>query len=132
MLQTTIAQISQIAKIFSKFDRKDSSSIKSVQELFSVTMSNLAYLKANFCGISRSITRFETVGMQLCDAINNVKQTESELSRVQGEVTNKVNAKLQSVLERNPGYSPCVKFLIFYVEMKQNWAEMNKDFLPTI
>jgi hypothetical protein len=34
-----------------------------------------------------------------------VKQTESKLSRVQGEVANKVNAKLQSVLERNPGYS---------------------------
>jgi hypothetical protein len=43
---------SQIEKICSKFDRKDSSSIKSVQELFSVTMSrNLAYIKANFCGI---------------------------------------------------------------------------------
>ena len=48
------------------------------------------------------------MGIQLCDAIKNVKQTESELSRVQGEVANKVNAKLQSVLERNSGYStPC-------------------------
>jgi len=43
----------EIEKIFNKFDRKDSSSIKSVQELFSVTMSrNLAYIKANFCRIS--------------------------------------------------------------------------------
>jgi hypothetical protein len=87
-------------KIFSKFDRKDSSSIKSVQELFSDTMSrNLAYIKPNFCGISKSTTHLETVGIQLCDVINIVKQTESELSRVQGEVANKVNAKLQSVLE---------------------------------
>jgi hypothetical protein len=67
-------------------------------------------MKANFCGISKSITRPETMGIQLCDAINNVKQTESELSRVQGEVANKVNAKLQSVLERNPGYSTLCKF----------------------
>jgi hypothetical protein len=65
----------------------------------------LAYIKANFCGISKSITRLETVGIQLCDAINIMKQTGSELSRVQGEVANKVNAKLQSALERNPGYS---------------------------
>jgi hypothetical protein len=101
---------SEIEKIFNKLDRKDSSSIKSVQELFSVTMSkNLAYIKANFCGILKSITRLETVGIQLCDAINIVKQTESELSRVQGEVANKVNAKLQSVLERNPGYSTLCK-----------------------
>ena len=34
-----------------------------------------------------------------------VKRTERELSRIQGEIANKVNAKLQSVLERNPGYS---------------------------
>jgi len=102
---------SQIEKIFIKFDRKDSSSIKSVQEFFSVTISrNLAYIKANFCGISKSITRLETVGTQLCDVINIVKQTESELSRVQCEVANKVNAKLQSVLERNPGYSTLCKF----------------------
>jgi hypothetical protein len=66
---------------------------------------NLAYIKAYFCEISKSIPRLETVGIQLCDAINIVKQTESGLSRVQGEVANKVNAKLQSVLERNPGYS---------------------------
>jgi hypothetical protein len=70
---------------------------------------NLAYIKANFCGILKSITRLETVGIQLCDAINIVKQTESELSRVQGEIANKVNAKLQSVLERNPGYSTLCK-----------------------
>jgi hypothetical protein len=60
---------------------------------------NLVYIKANFCEISKSITRLETVGTQLCDAINILKQTGSELSRVRGEVTNKVNAKLQSVLE---------------------------------
>jgi hypothetical protein len=45
----------------------------------------------------------------LCDAINIAKQTERELSRVQGEVARKVNAKLQSVLERNPGYSTLCK-----------------------
>jgi len=49
------------------------------------------------------------VGIQLCDAINIVKQTESELSRVQGEVANKINTKLQSVLEQNPGYSTLCK-----------------------
>jgi hypothetical protein len=91
---------SEIEKIFNKYDTKDSSSFKSVQELFSVTMSrNLAIIKPNFCGISKSITRLETVGIQLCDAINLVKQTESELSRVKVKVPNKVNPKLQSVLE---------------------------------
>ena len=44
------------------------------------------------------------MGIQLCEATHIVKQTESELSGVQGEVANKGNAKLQSVLERNPGY----------------------------
>ena len=81
-----------------------------MQELFSVTVSRkLAYIKANFCGISKPITRLETMGIQLCDSINTVKQTESELLQVQGKVANKVNAKLQSVLERNPGYSTLCK-----------------------
>jgi hypothetical protein len=70
---------------------------------------NLAYIKAIFCRISKSITRLETLRIQLCDAINTVKQTESELSRVQGKVANKVNAKLQGVLERYPGYSTLCK-----------------------
>ena len=90
---------------------------------------NLAYIKANSCGISKSITRLETVGIQLCDAINIVKQTESELC---GEVANNVNAKLQMCLNEILDIQPCVKFLTFYVEMKQNWTEMNKDFLPVI
>jgi hypothetical protein len=141
--------------------------------MFSVAISrNLTYIKANFCGISNSITRLETLKLcvysfffnilikficniyihslryrivqklflvnqfpaehslceedtvlppqvtegtavkkwhkrkntaaeciQLCDAIHIVKQTESELSRVQGKIPNKVNAKLQSVLD---------------------------------
>ena len=70
---------------------------------------NLAYIKANFCAISQSIARLETVGMQLWNAINIVNQTESELSGVQGQVANKINAKLQSMLERNPGYSTLCK-----------------------
>jgi hypothetical protein len=45
----------------------------------------------------------------LCDAINIAKQTENQFSRVQCEVANKFNAKLQSVLERNPGYSTLCK-----------------------
>jgi hypothetical protein len=70
---------------------------------------NLAYIKSNFCGISKSITCLQAVAIQLCDAINIVKQTESELSRAQGEVANRVSAKFQSVPERNPGYSTLYK-----------------------
>jgi hypothetical protein len=55
--------------IVNKFGTKDLSSIKSVQELFSATMSrNVPYIKANFCGILKFITGLETVGIQLCDA----------------------------------------------------------------
>ena len=93
---------------------------------------NLAYTKTNFCGILKSITRLETMGIQLCDAIIIVKQTESELLRVQGEVANKGNAKLQSVLERNPGYSTLCKISDILCGIKHNWVEMNKNFLPTI
>jgi predicted transcriptional regulator len=61
-----------------------------------------------------------------------VKQTESELSRVKTEVANKVNAKLQSVLEGNPRYSTLCKVSDIFTEMKQNLVEINNNFLPTI
>ena len=89
-----------------KFDRDDSSSIRTVQNLFSSTTSrNLAYIKSNFSVISKSIIRLEAVGMQLCNALQIVKKVESELHQAQGEVAVKISAKLQNVLQRNPGYS---------------------------
>lgn len=97
---------SVIENIFNKFDRDDSSSIRTVQDLFSSTTSrNLAYIKSNFSVISKSIIRLEAVGMQLCNALEIVKKVESELHQAQGEVAVKICAKLQNVLQRNPGYS---------------------------
>jgi hypothetical protein len=55
--------------------------------------------------ISKYITSLEAVGMQLCNALQIVKNTESELHKAQGEVALKISAKLQRVLQRNPGYS---------------------------
>ena len=92
-----------IENIF-KFDRDDSSTIRTVQDLFSSTTSrNLVYIKSNFSVISKSIISLEAVGMQLCNALQIVKKGESELQQAQGEVAVKISAKLQNVLQRNPG-----------------------------
>ena len=102
---------SVIENIFMKFDRDDSSSIRTVQYLFSSTTSrNLAYIKSNFSVISKSIIRLEAVGMQLCDALQIVKKVESELHQAQGEVAVKISAKLQNVLQQNPEYSTLYNF----------------------
>ena len=66
---------------------------------------NLAYIKSNFSVISKSITRLEAGGMQLYNALKIVKEAESEPHKAQGEVAVKISAKLQRVLQRNPGYS---------------------------
>ena len=66
---------SVIENIFNKFDRDDSSSVRNVQDLFSSTMPrNLAYIKSNFSVISKSITRLEAVGMQLCNALKLLRK----------------------------------------------------------
>jgi len=65
---------------------------------------NLTSIKSNLSVISKSITRLETVGMQLCNALKIVKEAESELHKAQGEVAVKISEKLR-VLQRNPGYS---------------------------
>ena len=72
------------------------------------------------------------MGIRLCDAINIVKQTESELSRVQGEVANKVNAKLQGLLERNPGYLTLCKISDILCVNEAELGIKNKKFLPMI
>jgi hypothetical protein len=64
--------------------------------------------------------------------MNIVKQTESELSRVQGEVANNVTQNYKACLNEILDIQHCVKFLTFYVEVKQNLLEINKNFLPTI
>jgi hypothetical protein len=100
---------SVIENTFNKFDRDDLSSIRTVQDLFSSTMSrNLAYIKSNFSVISKSITSLEAVGKQLCNALQIVKNTESELHKARGEVAVKISAKLR-VLQRNLGYSTLCK-----------------------
>jgi len=93
---------------------------------------NLTYIKANFCGISKSITRLETVGIHSWDAINIVKQTENELSRVQGEVANKVNAKLHSVFERNPVYSILCRISDILWGNEAELGGNEQELLPTI
>ena len=88
-------QYSVIENIFNKFDRDDSSSIRTVQDFSSTMSRNVAYIKSNFSVISNSITRLEAVGMQLCNALKIVKEAESELHKAQGEVAVKISAKLQ-------------------------------------
>ena len=66
---------------------------------------NVAYIKTNFSVISKSITRLEAVGMQMCNALKIVKEAESELHKAKGEVAMKISTKLESVLQRNPGFS---------------------------
>jgi hypothetical protein len=88
---------------------------------------NLVYIKADFCGISKSITRLETVVIPLCDAIKIVKQTESELSLVEGEVT-KLTQNYKVCLNEILDVQLCVKFLTFYVKMKQNLAVKTRNF----
>ena len=72
------------------------------------------------------------MGIQLCDAINIVKQTENELSRVQGEVANKVNAKLHSVFERNPVHSTLCRISDILWGNEAELGGNEQELLPTI
>ena len=75
--------------------------------------------------IAKSIIRLEAVGIQLCNALQTVKKVESELHQAQGEVAVKISAKLQNVLQRNPGYSTLLQFLTFFVAKKLNLTTVN-------
>lgn len=92
-------------------DKKLSKPTKAASDkVFTDTLSgNLAYINANFSVVSKAIAQLEAAGTKLCDALDIVQHVQSELGRARGRVAEKVNNKLQSVLQRNPGYSTMCK-----------------------
>ena len=102
-----------------------------MQDSFSETLArNLAYIGSNFSGLSRAITRLETVGMELSDALNIVKQTESDLKQAKGKVAEKISDKLQRVLQSNLGYSTLCKISNVLNGLKAKFEDFEPEFSP--
>ncbi|PSN51684.1 hypothetical protein C0J52_09598 [Blattella germanica] len=95
-----------LKKIIHSFDPADATSIKTAQDLFTITnmKNDLAYLKSNFGFLSSKITQLEYSGIQLSDAVNIVKYTGQELKSAKGTVAANVSAKFVTVLEKNSGF----------------------------
>lgn len=65
---------------------------------------NLAFIKANYCFVSKAIKKLETKGLALVDALQIIDDFKNDASRVHGPVGDIVRNKMDEVLAKNAGY----------------------------
>ncbi len=66
--------------------------------------SDLTFIKAHLAFIPVYITKLEEQGLQLTDAVGLMEKARSKLTEVPGNIGEELKAKLDSVLQKNPGY----------------------------
>mgnify|MGYP000462808231 CR=1 FL=1 len=71
----------------------------------SKVLSSVSYIASHFSWLPDSINKLETSGMPLQEAMGIMEDAVQKVSVVPGEVGGVVSTKLQSVLNKNPGYS---------------------------
>lgn len=100
----------QIKNCFLTFD-DDSAALKACKEsvLDENIVKQLAFTKAHFSLLSSAIKKLETAQMPLIDSFKILEEVTEHLKLVPGAIGSKINAKLESVLRRNPGYNTMKK-----------------------
>jgi hypothetical protein len=66
---------------------------------------DLAYIASHFKMLISSITKLETVGLPLHDALEIIEDVKLKLGAAPGPVGKSVANKLEDVLRKNPGYN---------------------------
>ncbi|PSN40650.1 hypothetical protein C0J52_15754, partial [Blattella germanica] len=94
-----------LLKVVQGFDGEAAVAITEAKEVLSSPSikGDLAYIKANFGNIPVAITKLETRGILLLEAIDIVTKVQQSLGKVVGEVGEAVASKVTKVLNRNPG-----------------------------
>ena len=65
---------------------------------------DLAFIKAHLSFLPRFITMLEEQGMELTKAVDLMESARAKLDKIPGEVGKELKAKLDSIVEKNPGY----------------------------
>lgn len=99
-------------QVVSKFDPSSNQAIqKTLDALNSNTVcQHLAFIKLHFECLPKLINRLEKQGMKLCEAVNEVVGFKKNASSWPGEIGKSVRMKLETVLEKNPGWNIVIEF----------------------
>lgn len=97
----------QIVKVVNSLDSTEAHAIEIAKSLISDDLaSSLDFIQKNFCHLPKAITLLQTSDLHMPKAISIVEEVSVKLKESKaGEVTKKVNEKLQNVLEKNHGFS---------------------------
>ncbi|XP_036322420.1 uncharacterized protein LOC118736432 [Rhagoletis pomonella] len=95
-----------VKNVINSFNSLDARAIEEAQLLFSndELKGQLAYIRANFSCISKTIESLQSKHLSLEVGVNLIEDLKSKLSTVHGVAANKVYCKLNQVLGKNVGY----------------------------
>lgn len=98
--------LSKLCDVFDMLDEDEAASICMIKNILNsnVLKNNIAFVSANFVFISDCITKLETQGLSINEALNVVNDAQNRINSVTGETAGKIKVKTKSVLEKNPGF----------------------------
>jgi hypothetical protein len=99
-----------VKAVIDTFNKDYSASIKQSQNLFSspAIKFDLSYIQANFKQVTNSITKLETSGLRLTEALDVIQEVRETLQAANGETGKKASEKLEQLLKKNLGFSSLV------------------------
>lgn len=98
--------LTDIRKVVDKLDSEDAVVIQKFQTLLNDPSieANLVYIQSNYGFLSSNITRLESSGLLLSEAISIVNNTTNNINQASGQVGNEICSKFKAVLEKNSGF----------------------------
>lgn len=98
--------LTDIRKVFNKLDPEDAVAIQKCHTLLNDPSleANLVYIQSNYGFLSVNITRLESSGQLLSEAISIVNNTTDNINKDGGQIGNEICSKFKTILEKNSGF----------------------------
>jgi len=98
--------VTDIRKVFNKLDPEDAVAIQKCHTLLNDPSleANLVYIQSNYGFLSVNITRLESSGQLLSEAISIVNNTTDNINKAGGQIGNEICSKFKTILEKNSGF----------------------------
>lgn len=109
-----------VKAVVDEFDDNDAQSIRTAKDIFALPniKQQLAFIKAHFMNITKSIKTMESKGLELKVYIDIIENIRTEL----GTVNDRYAQRFEQILARNPGYTSLhqIKNILYENAVVQN------------
>ncbi|KAI1694776.1 dnaJ domain-containing protein [Ditylenchus destructor] len=96
-----------VKAVIDSLEAEDAASIRISQELFNKqgVAHQLAYIQCNFSILPKAITKLESQGLTLSQNLEVLAEVKTAISNAGGHIGQKIQTKLDFVMQNNPGLS---------------------------